>query len=667
MVRFSMDLLLLRRTIVLLRILFQSWKSFATLLALGVLLLSITDQVATYYLGVLPSEFHVLLGRREESAFERLIFMSLLLVFFKAATFALIKFFSSLLYLHCRRLLGFVMHRLYFKRYAFYRLTSTLDNPDQRMTQDIEKCTRLFACELLAPFLLTPFIVIYYTYLTYNSSGYLGPVTIYIFFISATVVNRILISRTIPLVAEQAKREGDFRAKHLEVRNNLESIAFYHSGFTENVFTNKKLKDLMKTQKLLVIWQFWLNLATNFFDFFGSNLSYIIIAVAIFIQNKYEGKLGPELNGIISVNAFYYLYLIRSFTGLISLSQNIGDFGGVTHRVIELYEELIRVHSDQLETERPPSTVPSSVVILASDEGGKGSNIGCGCVRKEHKENSSRIQKELHGRQTHHAILTSDSDDDEAEYLLGENVSQRNWLDLASEPAITMDQVTVALPDDPSRVLFMNLSLQVQQNRNLLISGDSGSGKTSLFRVMAGLWSCMTGKVELNRPLRPPSFMFFVPQRPYFPTGHSLRQQLVYPLKALPVEKDLDRLSKILEWIKMEYLLIRCGGFDTPVFWDWNESLSQGELQRLSIGRVLYHRPRIAFLDEATSCLGFDMENSLYQVFKNEGITYVSTGNRVSLKQFHDVELCLHGRSWTLIDLLESDKSLQSIASNTAS
>jgi len=43
------------------------------------------------------------------------------------------------------------------------------------------------------------------------SSGYLGPLTIYLFFTSATIINRILITKTIPLVAEQEKREGDLR------------------------------------------------------------------------------------------------------------------------------------------------------------------------------------------------------------------------------------------------------------------------------------------------------------------------------------------------------------------------------------------------------------------------------------------------------------------------
>jgi hypothetical protein len=44
----------------------------------------------------------------------------------------------------------------------------------------------------------------------------LGPLTIYAFFITATIVNRMLISRTIPLVAEQEKREGDLRSENLK-------------------------------------------------------------------------------------------------------------------------------------------------------------------------------------------------------------------------------------------------------------------------------------------------------------------------------------------------------------------------------------------------------------------------------------------------------------------
>ena len=77
--------------------------------------------------------------------------------------------------------------------------------------------------------------------------------------------------------------------------------------------------------------------------------------------------------------------------------------------------------------------------------------------------------------------------------------------------------------------------------------------------------------------------------------------------------------------------------------------LSPGEMQRLSFIRLLYHRPAMAFLDEATSAVDMEMEQLLYRAAVEKGITLISVGHRASLRSFHQQSLHLHGDGmWSL-------------------
>ena len=77
---------------------------------------------------------------------------------------------------------------------------------------------------------------------------------------------------------------------------------------------------------------------------------------------------------------------------------------------------------------------------------------------------------------------------------------------------------------------------------------------------------------------------------------------------------------------------------------DWSNTLSLGEQQRLSFGRMLVNRPRLAVLDESTSALDVAAETKLYKLLRNslgDSFTYISVGHRPTLLRHHDFRLSL--------------------------
>jgi len=210
---------------------------------------------------------------------------------------------------------------------------------------------------------------------------------------------------------------------------------------------------------------------------------------------------------------------------------------------------------------------------------------------------------------------------------------------------VRLDNIDLSTPGG-EQLIVSKLSMHVASGDHWVISGRTGVGKSSLLRLMAGLWCKGSGSVTLP----PTSETMFLPQKPYMLPG-TLREQLFYP--HMPSGRTDAQLQDLLERACLPDLAVRYGGFDTSR--DWSRILSLGEQQRIAIARSLLVQPRFLFLDEATSAVDFATERALYDALADSGITCVSVGHRESLLNFHHHELRLLGLGrWQVLDITQA-------------
>lgn len=212
------------------------------------------------------------------------------------------------------------------------------------------------------------------------------------------------------------------------------------------------------------------------------------------------------------------------------------------------------------------------------------------------------------------------------------------------EGEISLDGVSFRY-DESADWAVRDLSMDVRRGQKVALVGRTGSGKTTVAKLVLGLYAPTEGEVRVDGQslhdldLRMVRSQFGVVSQETKLINGSIRRNISYNDPSLPLEHivraaQLAELHEDIEAMPMGYeTLIAEGG----------SALSGGQRQRLAIARALARRPRLLVLDEATSDLDAATERNVANHLSAQGASMLIIAHRLSTVEAADLILVLEG------------------------
>ena len=285
--------------------------------------------------------------------------------------------------------------------------------------------------------------------------GYEGPGIIIVWYLVCAVIMKVITPPFGKMVAQAQINEGDYRGNHFDILSHSEEIAFYNGSKWEQGRINKSFDGLTNLVQKIIGLRFYMGIADSILVKYGAVfLGYFVVGLPVFGPRRKE-----YLNGINYDSAIIVKDYVRNTGLLINLSKAIG-------RIIISYKEIQNL---------------AGYTALVNE-----ANMVLDDMKKGSFERAIIDETYLSGT----GKVTIDNE------------------------KLEMSNVPIVAPN--GEVILKELSFTLEQGMNLFVDGPNGCGKTSIFRILGGLWPLYGG--EMVTPDK--RSLFFIPQTAYLPAGN---------------------------------------------------------------------------------------------------------------------------------------------------